>query len=409
MICIRKYWIEFNLFKLLNLLFANAILIIFSLSIFLMMNVANAKPQADGTFKVSKDVIKYPHKFRFTYDNKFWKDYAIQIVSDNVRLGNYSLRFELRPGDCGHGPGSSYNDCTVAVPSERHELIPQNMDKDIGYTGTTWHTISFYLEEFDTSKYKHNSIFQFHGDGDGAPQFNWSLEDLGLQMQRRTACNLKEFKKLWKQGKCGYDTEGNKGEIVLPKEELFNKWHDVVMNVKWSLKENTGFLKMWINGNLVYHYTGSTAIKRANSAFQFGVYRAITDRSDVNQVAFFDEIRYAKKKCKKLKLEDLGYFCEELENQKITKIDYISGKKKFDTEIASLSKEERYIKTLTTRITKKIVNANSLSEDKGKKVTAWVNKELKKWAKKEPDELDTIEGRKKKIQSLTKKGIKKFQ
>ena len=137
-----------------NLKFACAFLIILSLSIFLMMNVANAKPQADGTFKVSKDVIKYPHKFRFTYDNKFWKDYAIQIVSDNVRLGNYSLRFELRPGDCGHGPGSSYNDCTVAVPSERHELIPQNMDKDIGYTGTTWHTISFYLEEFDTSKYE---------------------------------------------------------------------------------------------------------------------------------------------------------------------------------------------------------------------------------------------------------------
>ena len=43
------------------------------------------------------------------------------------------------------------------------------------------------------------------------------------------------------------------------------------------------------------------------------------------------------------------------------------------------------------------------------KVVKWVNKELKKWAKKDSDAIDTIEGRKKKIQSLTKKGIKKFK
>ena len=79
------------------------------------------------------------------------------------------------------------------------------------------------------------------------------------------------------------------------------------------------------------------------------------------------------------------------------------------TEIASLTKEERYVKTLTDRISKKIISANSLSENKGKKVIAWVNKELKKWAKEEEDEINTIEGRKKKIQSLTKKGIKKFK
>ena len=45
----------------------------------------------------------------------------------------------------------------------------------------------------------------------------------------------------------------------------------------------------------------------------------------------------------------------------------------------------------------------------GKKVKGWVNKELKKWAKDDDDEINTIEGRKKKIKSLTKKGIKKFK
>ena len=86
-----------------------------------------------------------------------------------------------------------------------------------------------------------------------------------------------------------------------------------------------------------------------------------------------------------------------------------SNKKKFDTEISSLTKEERYVKTLTDRISKKIISENSLSEDKAKKVIQWANKELKKWTKKDSDEINTIEGRKKKIQSLTKKGIKKFK
>jgi hypothetical protein len=103
----------------------------------------------------------------------------------------------------------------------------------------------------------------------------------------------------------------------------------------------------------------------------------------------------------------LGYSCEELEKQTIKKIDFIQ--QKFDTEIASLTKEERYVKTLTDRISKKIISANFLSEDKGKKVIAWVNKDLKKWTKDDDDEINTIEGRKKKIQSLTKKGIKKFR
>ena len=80
-----------------------------------------------------------------------------------------------------------------------------------------------------------------------------------------------------------------------------------------------------------------------------------------------------------------------------------------ETAISTLTKEERYVKTLTNRISKKIISANSLSEEKAKKVIAWVNKELVKWSKDDDDEINTIEGRKKKIKSLTKKGIKKFK
>ena len=159
---------------------------------------------------------------------------------------------------------------------------------------------------------------------------------------------------------------------------------------------------------MIYHYQGSNLTPREKEGFQFGIYRGVGSITPkvVTHVAYYDEIRYAKKSCKKLKLEDLGYSCEELEKQTIERVDFLQ--QKFNTEIASLTKEERYVKTLTDRISKKIISANSLSENKGKKVIAWVNKELKKWAKEE-DEINTIEGRKKKIQSLTKKGIKKFK
>ena len=46
---------------------------------------------------------------------------------------------------------------------------------------------------------------------------------------------------------------------------------------------------------------------------------------DPTQIVFYDEIRYAKKKCEKLKLEDLGYSCSDLESQTISRIDTIDN------------------------------------------------------------------------------------
>ena len=84
-------------------------------------------------------------------------------------------------------------------------------------------------------------------------------------------------------------------------------------------------MKHWINGKLIYHYQGSNLTPGENEGFQFGIYRGVTPSSpkEATHVAYYDEVRYAKKSCKKLKLEDLGYSCDELESQKISKIDTI--------------------------------------------------------------------------------------
>ena len=302
----------------------------------LLLNILNLNDTEANTLKIKNRVIKtqgdvfikWPYKWKFSYDMEWWKPYMIQEVTDKVRLGDTALRFELRPESCGGTKGKAW-DCNNN--SERHELLPNNSERDITFNGNVWHTLSFYIVEFDTSQEGHNSVFQFHNDADWAPMFNWDITNDGLYTQRRTACNdPRVYKKYSAKGNdgCTILWKENANVKVMDKTELFNKWNDVVFNINYTTKDK-GFLKMWINGKLVYHYQGPVKPPNKggnwsnNSAMQFGIYRTSDDGwHNYTQVNYYDEIRYAKKKCKKLKLEELGYSCEKLESQKI-KIDTI--------------------------------------------------------------------------------------
>ena len=274
----------------------------------------------------------YPNwKFCCNYDkDRLTPDYAFKIISGDegpVRLGDSAIKFEVRRGDCGTSPGG-YNDC--AYDSERHELSMYS-----GLTGVTWHTASFFLpNDFKTSNangkfFSHLAIMQFHSDGDGAPGWNWSVEDRGWQVQRRTACNISKSKYLKLTGEkkpksCSDNNKGNHTQILVKSDDLYGQWIDIVYNVKWTTKE-TGYMKMWINGKLAYHYMGSTKTPGEKEGFQFGIYRAVRDDTpnQITHIAYFDEFRLVNKKCSKLKLEDLGYSCKVLEDQSIRKIDKI--------------------------------------------------------------------------------------
>ena len=91
-------------------------------------------------------------------------------------------------------------------------------------------------------------------------------------------------------------------------------------------KKKDGFFKVWVNDELKYDYKGPTKTKKGKPYFKFGIYRSHLSKwikknkkSEVPaQVVYFDEVRTAKKSCKKLKLEDLGYSCEKLESQTIS-------------------------------------------------------------------------------------------
>jgi len=298
--------------------------------------------------KMPKDIMKgYINDWRFCCnidpETKLTPDYAFKFVNKSdghpVRLGEQSLRIELRRGDCGVSE-MGYDDCAIKDPetgmtSERNELTLFNKASKI--KGTTWHTYSIFLpKDFLRTGFEHITMGQFHGDGDLAVAFNWNInrETLGYEVQRRTGCHLPKNIKLDIQTGCTTEMPENHREDVITGDDLLGKWHDIVFNVKWT-KKQTGYLKQWINGKLIYHYKGNTETPGETTQAQFGIYRGPTPESPkvATQVVYYDQIRFAKK-CKKLKLEDLGYSCEDLESQQIDNIDKIIIRTK---KITSLS------------------------------------------------------------------------
>jgi hypothetical protein len=122
-------------------------------------------------------------------------------------------------------------------------------------------------------------------------------------------------------------------------------------------------------------------------------------------VAYYDEIRYVKKSCKKLKLEDLGYSCADLEKQTIDSIDTI-GTDCLENNLCTNQdlKIHRIKHVLSERIANKITEAINSSDIET--ITTWAFKYLNSldWDK----NLDKIKDRRKTQEKIIKDGIKKF-
>ena len=348
-----------------------------------------------GEMNVWKKTIRLPddiskgYKKGWTFTNNFdhktrlTPDYAFKIVNKSkghpVRSGEQSIRFELRRGDCGKSPGG-YDDCTIwnknnGMSSERHELGSENFFK-----GTLWHTYSIFLKDPFPIKghgYEHISLGQMHGFPNSNPSFKWDVDEETYQIRRRTACHLKEFLKKTgsaKSGgdsfKCSIDMAGNNFENLISKEDLIGRWHDIILNVKWTTKQD-GYFKQWINGKLVYHYKGNTSKPKGSvNRFKFGIYRGNTydTPKESTHIVYYDEIHLAKK-CEKLGLEDLGYSCKDLESQTIKKID--NTEDYFNSFFATIkSKDDASYILKVSGSSKKNAEKKGLKECKNNNITS---------------------------------------
>ena len=257
----------------------------------------------------------------YSGDNKcMTPNYAYKIVSKDekypVRLGNKSVRMELRKGDCHQKRKGSHNDCKASPPAERHEFGIE-FDKSTGVKGKTWHAHSMFLpSNTPIINSEWITMGQFHNIGYDLPPVNFDIKKKNLELVTRFHCiHPSKFNK-----PCNSDDNLKAIKKIINTNKLFGQWNDIVVNANWTSNIKKGFFKLWVNGKLVYHFVGRTVAPKDQITFQFGIYRGAAQSSgDANHVVYYDEIRKAKS-CKKLKLGKLGFSCQDLENQKIEKI-----------------------------------------------------------------------------------------
>ena len=213
-----------------------------------------------------------------------YKPHGFQIVDEKgghpVRWGGKSIKFEVRPGDCGRN--DDWNDCTN--DRERHELSQlgnyQRAGDENWYawsihvpgdTPSIWPT-KVHLGQFNQKK--KNVLFLFSWTPDGYIIDNQYPGD-------------------------GYT---NHTKLIVPKEQFLGQWVDVLIHAKWSSGDD-GLFTVYVNHEKKYEHAGPNIAKGDTSYFKFGIYRSFISRytgvmgvkEAPKQVIYYDELRKGQK------------------------------------------------------------------------------------------------------------------
>ena len=230
--------------------------------------------------KLPKDVVSGNKYKKNQNAGDTFKKYGMQIVEKKddhpVRAGEKSIRFEVRAGDCGWD-GHGWSDCETH--RERHELLGV---KEIS-SGTRWYAWSIYLPKDFINVYPVRvCLGQFH---DAGQAFTDEVNPPWMFLNIRGGYWVNNMVRV----PAGYETQ------LLTREQMLEKWNDILINVKWTNKEN-GFFKIWVNDKLAFDYKGPTK-RKSKINLQFGIYRYGIFIPDVpTQVVYYDEVRVGKKK-----------------------------------------------------------------------------------------------------------------
>ena len=193
----------------------------------LVLSLILIKPVFAGKkLKLPEDVVSGT-KYHKSLTGKYYQEYGMQVVDKKdghpVRAGEKSIRFEVRPGDCGKDADGKWNDCKK--DRERHELSGKPMSN-----GTWWYAWSIYIPK--------NHIFispstliigQFHQWNDHVIwMFKNGMSREGYYVENQIKENV--FKK----------------QIILEKNDMHGNWNDILVNMNWTHKDD-GFFKIWVN------------------------------------------------------------------------------------------------------------------------------------------------------------------
>ena len=87
------------------------------------------------------------------------------------------------------------------------------------------------------------------------------------------------------------DFGNEKYYLVIPSKELSNRWHDFVLNIKWSAGAN-GLIRIWRNGKLLVTHKGQNSSSKDPLSFRFGIYRGYLNRVGTakGHIVYYDEL-----------------------------------------------------------------------------------------------------------------------
>ena len=397
--------------------FCISFLILFSL------NVNAKKPpkkflKDDYIFKGGQN-IKWPYKTGLwgqmvTHERIHQNPWALRY--NNSLTEDYTLRFEIRQGDCGEGDCDRTSKKFIGR-TEVGFFDPPGSDTIKGHLGEYWYQWSIYIDSESDAPVS-------WGDFITIGQFKMWLEHEKLTRHLLTNENIDEFNETcpelsfsfdWRKsgieiGRTGVIDCIGSSHVIIPKKEAQGNWHNFLLNINWT-DQDDGKIKLWLNEKLIYEHNGKTItkiVKNKNNrlmgpAFKFGTY---SQGENGNQIVFYRNFK-TYKNCENFKI----YNCSNLINQTAKKL----MESKSDPDNGTLNvgtyetnedpeKRKRIIKTLINKITKNIMKKSNSSKND---IENWVKEEIEKlnWDK----DLDKGSDRKKLRDKLTKTGIKKFK
>lgn len=169
-----------------------------------------------------------------------------------VRLGNYSSRQHVEPGD---------NNVAGSNQGERCDILRSGIGAEEG--NEMWYAWSTYFpSDYNPTPGSGWNLFaDWHNSGSGQAnqnfEYNTSRNPAVLEVRTYGGCQNCNVR-TWTLG-------------TLTK----NQWYDFVQHIKWSSDSNVGFLEMWINGQNVVPFTRMATLYTGQGAYlKLANYRA---------------------------------------------------------------------------------------------------------------------------------------
>ena len=282
------------------------ILIIFTLSISSSFAKDPPKKYLDESYIFkNQQIISWPEKIGIwenieTHGRISQNSWNLRYEKEIVRDGKYSLRFEMRDGDC------HQRDCERDNKAGRSEVSFQGdyPKSSKGHVGNIWYAWSMYIPEgTDHMRPAYTILGQFKMPSAYTEQLN-RVNSSGFD---EDCPEIPILFKLEKEGltlvKDGVlQCEDHERKIILPHKTIHNKWHDFLLNVNWTDKDD-GHVDLWINNKKVYHSTGKTIGKllrrnkdgkKMGPNFRFGIYNGKRISPVKTQIVYYDSFKSGK-------------------------------------------------------------------------------------------------------------------